>query len=73
MHPELEYGSPSQNHGLLGPIFIEETVNSERYLSMFRDTSVPHRLATGLPLQIHWFMPGWSQATHSECCFGLSA
>jgi hypothetical protein len=44
------------SHGLLGSIYFEETVNSERYLSMLRNTSVPHHLATGLPLQTHWFM-----------------
>jgi hypothetical protein len=36
--------------------FFEETVNSERYLSMLRDTFVPHLLATGLPLRTQWFM-----------------
>jgi hypothetical protein len=44
------------SHGLLGPIFFEEAVNSERYLSMGHNTSVPQLLATGLPLQTHWFM-----------------
>jgi hypothetical protein len=41
---------------LLGPIFFEETVNSECYLSMLHNTSVPHLLATVLPLQTEWFM-----------------
>jgi hypothetical protein len=52
------------SHGLLGTIFFEETVNSERYLSMLHNTFVPHRLATGLLLQTHWFMqdePGHTQ------------
>jgi hypothetical protein len=45
------------NHGLLGQIFFEETVNSERYLSMLCNTFVLHLLATGgLPLQTQWFM-----------------
>jgi hypothetical protein len=44
------------SHGLLGPIFFEETVNSERYLSKLCNTFVPHLLATGLPLQTQWFM-----------------
>jgi hypothetical protein len=39
------------SHGLLGPIFFEETVNSEQYLSMLCSTFVPHFLATGLPVQ----------------------
>jgi hypothetical protein len=43
------------SHGLLGPIFFEETVNRECYLSMLYDTFVPH-LATGLLLQTQWFM-----------------
>jgi hypothetical protein len=34
------------SHGLLGPIFFEETVNSEHCLSMLRNAFVPH-LATG--------------------------
>jgi hypothetical protein len=42
-------------YGLPGPIFFEETVNSGRYLSMLRNTFVPH-LATGLSLQTQWFM-----------------
>jgi hypothetical protein len=44
------------SHGLLGPVFFEETESSERYLSMLRNTSVPHLLATGLPLETQWFM-----------------
>jgi hypothetical protein len=44
------------SNGLLGPVSFEETVNSERYLSMLRNTSVPHLLATGLPLRTQWFM-----------------
>jgi hypothetical protein len=44
------------SHGLLGPIFFEETVNSERYVSMPCNTSVPHLLATDLPLQTRWFI-----------------
>jgi hypothetical protein len=41
---------------LLGPIFCEETVNSERYISMLCNTFVPHLLVTGLSLQTQWFM-----------------
>jgi hypothetical protein len=44
------------SHGLLAPIFFEETVNGERYLSMLCNTFVPHLLATGLLLQTLWFM-----------------
>jgi hypothetical protein len=39
------------SHGLLGPTFCEETVSSERYLSMLRNT-----FATGLPLQAQRFL-----------------
>jgi hypothetical protein len=44
------------SHGLLGTIFFEETVNTERYLSMLRNTFVPQLHATGFPLQTQWFM-----------------
>jgi hypothetical protein len=44
------------SHGPLGLIFFEETVNSERYLSVLHNTSVPHLLATGLPLEMQWFV-----------------
>jgi hypothetical protein len=44
------------SHGLLGPIFFEETVNSVRYLSMLPNTFVLHRLSAGLPLQTQWFV-----------------
>jgi hypothetical protein len=63
----------TSSQGLLGPIFFEETVNSKHYLSMLHNTSVPHLLATGLPLTNSVVHAGWSQAAHSECCFGLPA
>jgi hypothetical protein len=44
------------SHGLLGPVFFEEAVNSDGYLSMLHNTFVPHFLAIGLPLQTQWFM-----------------
>jgi hypothetical protein len=44
------------SHGLLGPIFFEETVNSERYCRMLHNTFVPNLLATSLLLQTQWFM-----------------
>jgi hypothetical protein len=44
------------SHGLLGPIFFEQTVNSDRYFSMLRNTFVPHVLATGFLLQTQCFM-----------------
>jgi hypothetical protein len=43
-------------HGLLGPIFFEEKLNSEPNLSMLHNSFVPHLLFTGLLLQIQWFM-----------------
>jgi hypothetical protein len=54
--PRITVWVAISSHGLLGPIFFEETVNSERYLSMLHNTFVPHLLATGLPLQTQWFM-----------------
>jgi hypothetical protein len=44
------------SHGLLWQIFLEETVSSERYLSMLRISFGSHRLAAGLPLQTECFM-----------------
>jgi hypothetical protein len=49
------------SHCLLGPILFEDTVNSECYVSMLHSTSVPHLLATGLPLQTHWLMQDGSR------------
>jgi hypothetical protein len=43
------------SHGLLGPIFFEETLNSEHYLSMLHSRFVPHH-AAGLPLQTQCFI-----------------
>jgi hypothetical protein len=61
------------NNGLLGPIFLEETVNSERCIIMLRNTFCAslssYRLAV-TNLVVH---AGRSQAARSECCFGLSA
>jgi hypothetical protein len=49
-------GPLERSHVLLGPIFFEETVKSELYLSMLRSTVVPQLLATGLPMQTQRFM-----------------
>jgi hypothetical protein len=68
--PRITVWVAISSHGLLRPIFFQEPVNSERYLSMLHNTSVPHLLATGLPLHTQWFM---RDAAHSVCCFGLSA
>jgi hypothetical protein len=74
MHRELPCGSPSLVVGMLGLVFFEETVKNERHLSMLCNTSVPHLLATGLPLYTQSVVhAGWNQAAHSECCFELSA
>jgi hypothetical protein len=40
--------------------FSEETVNTERYLSILHNIFSCHLVATGLPLQIQWLK-----------CFGL--
>jgi hypothetical protein len=48
MHRELQCGSPSQVMGL------KRQLNSDCYLSRLRNTSVPHLLATGLPLRTQW-------------------
>jgi hypothetical protein len=54
--PRITVWVAISSHELLGPICYEEAVNSGRYLSMLRNTSAPHLLATGLPLQTQWFM-----------------
>jgi hypothetical protein len=54
--PRITVWVAISSHGLLGPIFFEETMNSGRYLIMLCSTFVPHLLATGLPLQTQWFM-----------------
>jgi hypothetical protein len=54
--PRITVWVAISSHGLLEQIFFEETMNSERYLSMLRNTFVPHILVTGLFLQTEWFM-----------------
>jgi hypothetical protein len=54
--PRITVRVAISSRALLGPIFFEETVNSERHLSMLRNTFVPHLLATGFPLQTQWLM-----------------
>jgi hypothetical protein len=44
------------SHGLLGPIFFEETVISVCCLSILFNTFVSHLFAIGLLLQTQWFM-----------------
>jgi hypothetical protein len=47
--PRITVWVAISSHGLPGPIFFEEIMNSEHYLNM-QHTFVPHLLATGLPL-----------------------
>jgi hypothetical protein len=54
--PRIRVWVSLSSHVLLGPVFYEESVNSDYYLSMLHNTSVPQLLATGLPLQSQWFM-----------------
>jgi hypothetical protein len=54
--PRITVWVAISNHGLLGPIFFENTVNNEHCLSMLHNTFVPHLLATGFPLHARWFM-----------------
>jgi hypothetical protein len=49
--PRITVGVAVSSHGLIGPIFCEETVNNGRYVSMLHNTFVPHLLAT---LQTQW-------------------
>jgi hypothetical protein len=55
-------------HGLLGPIFFEETMSSEPYLSVFATLLC----LTFLPQVCCYKLSGscrWNKATHSKCCF----
>jgi hypothetical protein len=54
--PKITVWAAISSHGLIGPFFFDQTVNSERYLSMLRNNFVPQLIATGLPLNIQWFM-----------------
>jgi hypothetical protein len=54
--PKIMVWVTVSSHRLLGSIFFEETVNSERYLSMLCNTFAPHLIVIGLPLQTQWFM-----------------
>jgi hypothetical protein len=67
--PRISVRLTISSRGLLGLIFYVETVNSELYVTMSRSTFAPHLLAVADSV-VH---VGWSQAAHSECCFGLSA
>jgi hypothetical protein len=54
--PRITVWVTISTHGLPGPIFFEETVNTQHYLSILHNTFVHHLLATGLPLQTQWFI-----------------
>jgi len=43
------------SHSLLGPIFLNETVNCEWYLHMLQN-DLPPFMANGLPLHTEWYM-----------------
>jgi hypothetical protein len=61
------------NRRLLQSIFFEETVNSERYLNMLCNTSVPHLLVKVCRYKLGGSCRMEPCHTHSEFCFGLSA
>jgi hypothetical protein len=50
--PRITVWVAISSHALLGPVFFEDTANSEHYLSMLHNTFVPQLLATGLLLQL---------------------
>jgi hypothetical protein len=70
--PRITVWVAISSHGLLVPVFFDETVNSERYLSMMRNTLCLTFLLKFVVtnLAVH---ARWSQAAHSECCFEFSA
>ncbi|PSN38866.1 hypothetical protein C0J52_26669 [Blattella germanica] len=47
--PRITVWAAISSHGLIGPFFFEEIVNSKRYLSMLRNNFIPQLLATALP------------------------
>ena len=54
--PRITVWAAISSHGIIGPFFFEQTVNSERYLNMLRNNFVPQLLAKGFQLENEWFM-----------------
>jgi hypothetical protein len=69
--PRITVWVAISSHGLLLQIFFEEPVNSERYLSKLRNTFVRHLLATGLQLQIQWFMQDGARSHIANVVLGF--
>jgi hypothetical protein len=71
LRPTVWVTTPS--HGLLGPIFCEETVDSGAlFMLVVQCFCVPpscYRFAVTDSM----VNAGWSQVAHSECCFVFSA
>ncbi|KAJ4441976.1 hypothetical protein ANN_11840 [Periplaneta americana] len=44
------------NHGIISPIFFEETVNQVRYKIMLKSSFIAHLMAKDLPMETQWFM-----------------
>jgi hypothetical protein len=44
------------SHGLIGPIFFNETVNSQLYLHTLQNEFLPKLMATQLTIRKQWFM-----------------
>jgi hypothetical protein len=48
--PKITIWVAIYSQGPIGPVFFDQTVNSERYLSLLHNSFVPQLIATGLPL-----------------------
>lgn len=44
------------SHGIIGPFFFNDTVNSARYMDMLENTFLPQLYTTRLPMETQWFM-----------------
>jgi hypothetical protein len=44
------------SHGLIGPVFFNETVNAQRFKNMLENEFMPTLLATQVPIRTQWFM-----------------
>jgi hypothetical protein len=44
------------SHGIIGPFFCDNMVNSYCYLAMLHNNFMPQLIATGLPINTEWFM-----------------
>ena len=54
--PKVCVWAAMSSHGIIGPFFFNDTVNSVRYNDMLLNFFIPQLLARGLPMNTQWFM-----------------